>query len=744
MKVRTVVTFSIVSLLFVILVQVAGMIYAYHTQMKEVEKSLNDCFEIAFMETVDNIVNKLDYPDGTVIGYIYAPRRLNRSINEFFFHGSEQVASQLRKVYKVKEFSLSALDSVLQNKLKHLYIEGKVVIQRLNVHTGEVLERTQPDARFPFGSVSSRTAFIYKEEGEAVQAIVIFPQGEIMRNVLILFGITLLFLLITVYALVVQVKSVLRQQSSIREQQQGFYALAEQMRIPVTGMISELAKKTWNGIEKESNLLLGMTEEVLNKAKSEARKDQLRKVFSSKTASIISMAGVFLLLVIWSSYLYRIAYKKMELKVQDHFVDAFYQETAYHRQISYMAVNHLHSSQVSAARSLTPFAAKQREYLLRTGINLTANATLVYHIYNEINENYQLRAAYKMQDAVNTSEIPIAFSLQYADTAFAHRIQNVGIPCRSDVFWMKYPSKERLLYTGRPWIGKRDMTTTLIPLDKDSTTCIQGVIRTPQQFILSSIWYMMLPLVITFLFMWICVFFQIRMLRMQRRLKQFQKDFSYSMIHDMKSPLSSIIMGASILKSGKLADKPEKADKYKRVMAEECEHLLTLSSRVLMLTQIEKGELQLEREEVALEPLLQDLIEKFRLKASKAVIFELSCNSLSVDADPFCLREVLSNVIDNALKYSGESVKVELICEKQEEWIVIRIKDNGIGIPQKDRQKIFEKFERVKGSSQRTGASGFGLGLNYVMRVVQAHGGTIHVESIEGKYSEFTLLLPDK
>lgn len=740
MKVRTVVTFSIISLLFIVLIQVGGMIYAYRNQMKEVEKTLNDCFQLSFMETVDNVVNRMDYPDGTVIGFIYAPESMRLSENEFFFHGSEQLVEQLRTVYKVDGFSLVAMDSVLQNKLDYSHIKGELVIQKFNTHTGEVLESAQPNFGTYLGTVTSQKALINKEKGEAVRAILVSPQGEAIWDVLLLFGITFVLLLIAVYALVVQMKSVIRQRNSIREQQQNFSMLAEQMRVPVTGMLVEISGQTWHSIEKESNILLGMTEAVLNKAKADACKDKLWQILTPKVISIISITGVFLLLVVWSGYLYHIAYKKVEQKTQQCFEDAFYEETVSHRYFSYICANHLKPSQVLFRKSLTPYATRQVKQLRATGLNLRLNDVLVVHTYNELNENFQLRAAYILQNEINKSRIPIALSLQYVDTVFAKRLQATDIPCLSNVFWMKYPSKERILYTGHPEIGKLDLTTKLIPLNEDSTSCIQGVIRAPQKFLLASIWYMLLPLGITFVFMWVCVYLQVRMLRAQRQLKQFQKDFSYSMIHDMKSPLNSIVMGAHILNGGKLADKPDKALRYKQVMTEECGHLLALSERVLILAQIERGELQLEREKVLLEPLLKDLTEKFRLKATKEVEFELSCNGLSVYADPFCLREVLSNLIDNALKYSGEKVKVTIRCEREGDRITIRVKDNGIGIPLRDRQKIFDKFERVKSNTLRTGASGFGLGLNYVKRIIEAHGGTIRVESVEGKYSEFILV----
>ena len=136
---------------------------------------------------------------------------------------------------------------------------------------------------------------------------------------------------------------------------------------------------------------------------------------------------------------------------------------------------------------------------------------------------------------------------------------------------------------------------------------------------------------------------------MQRRLALFQRDFTYAMIHDMKSPLNTILMGAHILNTGKLEEQAEKKKKYLQAISDECNHLLTLSNRVILLTQIEKDELQLHKETVVLEPLIDDLIEKFRLKTHKPVEFSKAfhhCNS--VYADAFCLREILSNLIDNA------------------------------------------------------------------------------------------------
>lgn len=293
-----------------------------------------------------------------------------------------------------------------------------------------------------------------------------------------------------------------------------------------------------------------------------------------------------------------------------------------------------------------------RKLYLEKGYHIWRNYVVVYHVDSKFEESYQLRAAYIMQDSINNNaRTPITFSLQFADSVFGGELRKAGVSDEIDIHQMKYPSQEVIGSVVNSHVGIVDMTTKLIPLNKDSTECVRGIVRSPQKSIIASIWYMLLPLGITFLFMCACVYFQIRIWHVQRKLKQFQKDFTYSMIHDMKSPLSSIMMGAHILVSGKLADKPEKMEKYKQVIIDECEHLLALSGRVLMLTQIERGELELHKEIIPLAPLLKDITEKYLLKATKKVSFMIKCEeTCSVYADIFCLAmKLLGNLIDNAI-----------------------------------------------------------------------------------------------
>lgn len=113
-------------------------------------------------------------------------------------------------------------------------------------------------------------------------------------------------------------------------------------------------------------------------------------------------------------------------------------------------------------------------------------------------------------------------------------------------------------------------------------------------------------------------------------------------------------------------------------------------------------------------------------------------------ADAEYLEEVLSNLIDNSIKYSGESVEVRISTARDDRYTVLKVHDNGFGISDKDIHLIFRKYERASAAkrNRRKGASGFGLGLNFVDQVVEAHHGKIFVSSIEAEFTEFTIYLP--
>ena len=219
------------------------------------------------------------------------------------------------------------------------------------------------------------------------------------------------------------------------------------------------------------------------------------------------------------------------------------------------------------------------------------------------------------------------------------------------------------------------------------------------------------------------------------------------MIHDMKTPLSTISMGINTLTVPSVGENKKLRTKYLTVIRNENKHLYQLINRILTISKFESGKLILNKTIINLEQLLNNIEGNFEVNSQKNITFKNIINESLVFADEEYLNEVFYNLIDNSIKYSKSTVYIEITSYRVENGVNIRVKDNGMGIFREDQQIIFDKFERASASKRtftKGGASGFGLGLNYVLHVLEAHHGMVTVDSELGKYTEFTIFLPDQ
>lgn len=282
------------------------------------------------------------------------------------------------------------------------------------------------------------------------------------------------------------------------------------------------------------------------------------------------------------------------------------------------------------------------------------------------------------------------------------------------------------------------------PIRSDYTQVVQLIITNPNKTFLERMGLMIAGTFIIMLLVIVCISYQVRFISRFEKIFQIREDFSYAMIHDMKTPLTSIIMALKFLRSGKLDNRQEMKDKYFDIAENEADHLLTLTNKVLTISKLENHKLEMNRTEVELTPIIDKLTEKFKAKSQKTVNFITEIKAETAYADAEYLEEVLSNLIDNSIKYSDESVEIKISTAQDDRYTMMKIRDNGFGISEKDIHLIFQKFERASAvkRNRRNGASGFGLGLNFVDQVVEAHHGKIFVSSIEGEFTEFTIYLP--
>ena len=299
-------------------------------------------------------------------------------------------------------------------------------------------------------------------------------------------------------------------------------------------------------------------------------------------------------------------------------------------------------------------------------------------------------------------------------------------------------------YIGNKPYSLFSLQTDKVPLRKDYSIVIQAQFTNPNGLFFGKMGLLLISTTILLIFVVFCIIYQVRIISKMNTISQIREDFSYAMIHDMKTPLSTIMMVQDMLESGRLDNRPEIKNKYMSIAKSETDHLFALTNKILTISKLENHKLEMNKTEVELTPIIEKLTEKFKAKAQKPVNFIISLQAKTAYADNDYVSEVLSNLIDNAIKYSKESVEIHITTEESERYTILKVRDNGLGISEADQKVIFQKYERAAAArrSRRNGASGFGLGLNFVDQVIKAHEGRIFVNSTEGEFTEFTIYLP--
>ncbi len=223
-----------------------------------------------------------------------------------------------------------------------------------------------------------------------------------------------------------------------------------------------------------------------------------------------------------------------------------------------------------------------------------------------------------------------------------------------------------------------------------------------------------------------------------------RKSFVNNMTHELKTPVSTVVAAIEAVQRYGAKDDKEKMQRYLKISQKELSHLTGLIERVLQLNVDEVNGIVLDRSKVNMILLLTDLIELTQLGAVKEVNFDLQYeekDSYFIDADLSLLRNVFSNLFDNAIKYSEGKVKVEVRLFKKDNFLFVQVRDFGIGISSNYHKEVFDMFFRVPHGDLHP-VKGSGLGLAYVKQVVEQHGGTISLKSDVGQGAIFTIILP--
>jgi signal transduction histidine kinase len=234
-----------------------------------------------------------------------------------------------------------------------------------------------------------------------------------------------------------------------------------------------------------------------------------------------------------------------------------------------------------------------------------------------------------------------------------------------------------------------------------------------------------------------------RLVRRETEMARLKADFVANVSHDLKTPLSLIRMFAETLEMGRVSDDARRQEYY-RVITREGERLSRLIDNVLDFSRIEGGRRRYDPVPTAVVPVIRETLDAFTYPLTHegfVVDVRLPSDLPEVPMDAEAVGQALGNLIDNAIKYSGERKSLRIEVAVQEEYLALSVTDEGIGIPREEQARIFEKFYRV-GRSETQARRGSGVGLALVRHVALAHGGRVTVESRPGAGSRFTIWLP--
>ncbi len=238
--------------------------------------------------------------------------------------------------------------------------------------------------------------------------------------------------------------------------------------------------------------------------------------------------------------------------------------------------------------------------------------------------------------------------------------------------------------------------------------------------------------------------FSMHIILKQKKLGEIKNDFINNMTHELKTPISTISLSSEAMLNQDILNDKERALQYAGIIYKENKRLEKQVERVLNITKLEKNQIKLTKEEFDLHEFIQEAKENFesnQLKDKGEFKINLNASNHILKVDPVHIGNVIYNLIDNGIKYSSPPCRIEVSTQDHKGGVMISVEDNGIGMKKENLKNIFEKFYRVPTGNVHN-VKGFGLGLFYVKRIIEEHGGSISVKSTPGKGSKFYFYLP--
>jgi signal transduction histidine kinase len=226
-------------------------------------------------------------------------------------------------------------------------------------------------------------------------------------------------------------------------------------------------------------------------------------------------------------------------------------------------------------------------------------------------------------------------------------------------------------------------------------------------------------------------------------LERARADFVSTASHELRTPLTAVFGGARTLIAHRDVLGPGQQETLLRMIEQESEHLVQIVDQLLISAQLDRGAVHLGESDVDVRDLCRRVVDSARVRADgrNVILLQMPTEMAALRCDEGLLRQVLVNVVENALKYSPGGARIDVLVKDDPEWVRIDVADEGIGIPATEQERIFEKFYRIDAAMSR-GVGGSGLGLYISREIVLQMGGTLTVRSAGGTGSTFSIVLP--
>lgn len=264
------------------------------------------------------------------------------------------------------------------------------------------------------------------------------------------------------------------------------------------------------------------------------------------------------------------------------------------------------------------------------------------------------------------------------------------------------------------------------------------------QLLLSAMWVMLLGSTLVILGLFFAFYYAVRTILRQKKLSEMKNDFINNMTHEFKTPIANISLALETLYETPNADKDPLLKNYLKIIGDENSRMHDNVENILQLALMEKEKLAFRFQTIDTHELIENVVHNNELQVKeKGGNFDcdFKADNPFIKADENHMQNIIGNLVDNAIKYNDNNPEIKIRTKSKNGSLEIKIADNGIGIKSSNQEKIFDKFYRVSQGNIHN-VKGFGLGLSYVKKIVDAHQGEISLNSKPGKGTIFTILLP--